>query len=148
MCGESYSSPPCDAGGIKRHLASRIHESPMRDLPLKRGIAAGSVMDRSARSLWRHIYARNLSCPAALPSPLSLFFSRLPRLRRLAPASLVNLDPGNAARRKGAQKEDGGGKGKRRLKYHEDIIRYRAACRFAVSPPSLRPYKTAFRPHL
>lgn len=118
------------------------------------------VMDRSARSLWRYIYARNLSFPLARAPPLrcsfpypfvAFLFSPTPSPAASLPR-LVNLDPGNAAKEGRAEgrrcgegcKRKEGAKGKekrekRRLKYHEDIIRYRRVV-YPYRHPPYDPY--------
>lgn len=91
--------------------------------------------------------------------PLSLFSSRLP-VSGLAPSSRESWP------RKRREKKGAGGDGrvekrgerrersraerkgwkKTRLKYHEDIIRYRRVV-YPYRHPSLWPYKTTFHPH-
>lgn len=101
-----------------------------------------SVMDRSVRSLYG-----GTSTPAIYLSLLRallrcLFLCRFSFLASSSPVLLprpVNLDPGSTAKEGRAGGEAKGckrGKGKRRLKYHEDIIRY---CR-VVYPYRHPPY--------
>lgn len=127
----------------------------MRDLLLKHTVAAGASWTgqhalyggTSTPAIYLSPLVR--SATAALPFPLSLFFSRLPRpcgstvVVVVLPCP-VNLDPGSKRRsgraretEEGCEREKrSGGRARRRLKYHEDIIRYPPR-RLSVSPPSL-----------
>lgn len=126
----------------------------------------GSVMDRTACSLWRSTYPRlqfifssRVFCRAASSSFVVFLFSpsRL-RLCSLVPWILTPEVP----RKKDAQeatgrvqKEESGGEGKPGGKEgmgkdKVEISRRHHSLpprRLSVSPPSLWPYKTAFHPH-
>lgn len=131
--------------GIKRQLAPRIHESPMRDLLLKHGVAAGPVS-----TLFMAVHPRlQFIFPARARSafPFVAFLFSPTRL-----CSLISwiLTP-ETRRKKAAQKEDGGvRRGKEKREKAVEISRRHHSLpprRLSVSPPSLWPYKAAFHPH-
>lgn len=103
-------------------------------------------MDRSARSLRRYVYARNLSFPPVRAPlhclPLCRFSFLAYPISGFAPSSRESWPRKRREKRRAeGRRWDAKGvwrgkeaKGKRRLKYHEDIIRYRRVV-YPYRPP-------------